>query len=200
MLPQMPETSNSRAYVLAFMVLIILLAVSGALLLLSRTPPVTITIHPPAPTSTAPPTETPSPITVFVTGAVAEPESLIQLPRGSRVVDVLEAVGGLTEYADKKLVNLAAIVRDGDQIHIRSVGDSVYASSLPTPSGGRRVHLNTASQAQLESLPGIGPATAQRIIEYRELVGEISSLTDLDMVSGIGPATIDKLKDLVAFD
>lgn len=196
----MPEPANSRLVVIAVLVFIILLAVSGALLLLSRTPPVAITIHPPAPTSTAPPTETPAPITVYVTGAVAEPESLLVLPRGSRVADVLAAVGGMSENADRALVNLAAIVRDGDQIHIPALGDAVDSGRLPTPSGGRRVHLNTATQAELEALPGIGPATAQRIIEYRELVGEISSLEDLDMVQGIGPATLDKLKSLVAFD
>ena len=197
--PQRPEATNSQAMLIAFLVLIILLATSSALLLLSRSPPVTIAIHPPVPSATPPPTHTPAPITVYITGAVASPEMLIELPRGSRVADAVDAAGGLSADANQERVNLAARLRDGDQIHIPSADEPVYAG-LPTPSGGQRVFVNTATQEELETLPGIGPTTAQRIIEYRGLVGEISSLDDLDMVSGIGPATLDKIKDLVAFD
>ncbi len=112
----------------------------------------------------------------------------------------MDAAGGMTKNANKTSVNLAATVRDGDQIHVMTNEVSDGNIELPTPSGGWRVHINTATQAELETLPGIGAATARRIIEYRELVGSFDSLADLDNVSGIGPATLENLKDLVAFD
>ena len=178
----------------------VIIVISGAVLLLSRPEPVHIIIRPPQPTATPAPTYTPAPILVYVTGAVAKPDQLVQLPYGSRVSDALEAVGGLTESANQTLVNLAAIVRDGDQVHVPFIGTEAENAELPTPSGGRRVYVNTATQAELDTLPGIGAAMAQRIIEYRELVGGFANLEDLDKVSGIGPAMLDRLKDLVAFD
>lgn len=196
----MSEMSTTRSYVIVFLILVILIAVSGAVLLLSRPDPVLITIHPPAPTSTPLPTPTPAPIKVYVTGAVAKPDQVHQLPHGSRVADAIKAAGGLTDDADNALVNMAAILRDGDQVHAPSTGDEGKTANLPTPSGGQRIYVNTATQAELETLPGIGPETALRIIEYRELVGDFDRLSDLDNVSGIGPATLEKLADLVAFD
>ena len=196
----MSSELSSKAAVLAFVILIGLVALSGIVLRFSIPEPTLITIHPPQPTETSAPTPTPAPILVYVTGAVAQPDRLYQLPFGSRVKDVLEAAGGMTASANRMSVNLAAIVRDGDQIHVLSNDKAEGDIELPTPSGGWRVHINTATQSQLETLPGIGAATARRIIEYRELVGAFASLADLDNVSGIGPATLDSLKDLVAFD
>lgn len=192
--------STSRAYLIVFLVLIVLIAVSGAVLLRSRPDPVIIEIQPPLPTSTPEPTATPAPITVYVTGAVAVPAQMHQLPYGSRVSDAVEAAGGLTENANRTLVNMAAIVRDGDQVHVPAIGEKPVSLAIATPSGGPRVYINSADQAELETLPGIGPATAKRIIEHRELVGPFDDLEDLDNVSGIGPATLEKLKDSLAFD
>ena len=195
----MISLSSNRSAVILFLVLIIIIAVSGAVLLLSRPESVLITINPPQPTATPAPTITPAPILVYVTGAVAKPDQLVRLQYGSRVSDALAAAGGMTERANQTLVNLAAIVRDGDQVHVPFAEIEAESAELPTPSGGRRVYLNTATQAELETLPGIGAAMAQRIIEYRELVGEFRTLEDLDKVSGIGAATLEGLKDLVAF-
>ncbi len=196
----MTTSTTPWSYVIAFLVLIILIVLSGAVLLLSKPDPVLITIHPPQPTATPQPTAAPAPITVYVTGAVAKPDQLVQLPHGSRVSDALAAAGGLTTNANRALVNMAAIVRDGDQVHAPFTGDEAIVMDLPTPPGGSLVYVNTAAQAELETLPGIGPATARRIIEYRELVGTFDKLEDLDKVSGIGSATLEALKDLLAFD
>ena len=196
----MESTRSSRTVLTAFLLLSIALALCGALLLHLRQAPTRIAIHPPLPTDTPAPTPTHEPILVYVTGAVAHPEQLYALPWGSRVRDALEAAGGLTADAKRSAVNLAALIRDGDQIHVASSAADDADFALPTPSGGRRVPLNSASLAELQELPGVGPALAQRIIEYREQVGEFASLSDLDQVSGIGPATLENLKDLVSFD
>lgn len=196
----MDSSLSPRTTIAAFLLLVIALALCGALLLVSRQEPASITIHPPLPTDTPAPTPTHEPIKVYVTGAVANPEQVYTLPWGSRVSDALEAAGGLTDDANQAAVNLAAIVRDGDQIHVSSSAGSGVAFELATPSGGRRIRINSASQAELEALPGVGPVTAQRIIEYREQVGAFKGLADLDQVSGIGPRTLENLRDLVVFD
>ena len=182
------------------MTLAILIAAGSALLLMSRPEPINISIVPPQPTATPAPTATPRPILVYVTGEVALPGTQHLLPHGSRVADVLAAAGGFTDLANKTLVNLAGILRDGDHVHVPSLEDNNIDGALPTPAGGALVRVNSASQEELETLPGIGPATAQRIIEYREQVSQFDGLADLDEVPGIGPATLEKLKDLIAFD
>lgn len=190
----------SRTGVALLLILVVLIIISGVLLRLSIPEPTTIIISPPQPTATPPPTFTPAPILVYVTGAVAQPNRLVQLAHVSRVADALAAVGGLVDGANETLVNQAAILRDGDQVHVPFLGEDSASAALPTPQGGRRINLNLATQAELETLPGIGPATARRILEYRELVGAFGGLEDLDNVSGIGEATLKRLKDLVAFD
>ena len=196
----MESTLSARATVAVFLILIVVMAVCGALLIHLRQEPTSITIHPPRPTETPAPTPTRGAILVYVTGAVAKPEQVYTLPWGSRVQDVIEAAGGLRDDAIQAAVNLAAIVRDGDQIHVASSAADEPGLELATPSGGRRVRINSASQEELETLPGIGPVSALRIIEYREQVGEFKDLTDLDQVSGIGPRTLENLQDQVAFD
>lgn len=191
-------TLSPRSQVLAYLLLVAVLAVLVAALLLRQPDPVTIEIHPPRPTATPAPTATREPVLVYVTGEVANPETLANLPFGSRVSDAVAAAGGFTEAANQSLVNLAGRVRDGDHVHVPSI--DVSNSELPTPSAGSRVYINTATQAELESLPDIGAVTARRIIEYRELVGDFADFDDLDQVSGIGPATLEKLQDLIAFD
>lgn len=192
--------SSSRASLIAFLILVILISLSGALLLLSRPAPISITIKPPPPTATPIPTPTPLPIVVYVTGEVSRRGTQHFLPYGSRVSDAVAAAGGFTHLANKELVNLAGILRDGDQVHVPGIRTDSLDGALPTASGGALVRINFASQQKLESLPRVGPALAQRIIEYREQVGPFSTLADLDQVSGIGPSTLEMLEDLIVFD
>jgi competence protein ComEA len=176
---------------------------SGALLLSSRPKPVSITINPPIPTATPAPTATPSPILVYVTGAVMQPQTTVQIPYDSRVADAIAAVGGLSNTADRTRVNLAGTLRDGDQVHVPEIvldNTQTVPNALPTSSSGNMVRINTATQEELESLPGIGPVTAQNIIAYRDANGAYTQLEDLDNVSGIGPATLEQLADLILFD
>lgn len=196
---------SPRIGLIAFAVLAIAIIVGSVIVLLARPEPVEIVVNPPEPTSTPAPTDTPSPITVYITGEVNEPQSTLTLPFGSRVQDVIDAAGGVTDDADLDRVNLAGIVRDGDQIDVPSLADSAEdtdsaAEALPTPSGGEVIFINTATLAELQTLPGIGEATAQAIIDYRTENGNFTGIEDLDNVSGIGPATLETLEPLISFE
>lgn len=194
----MQSQASSRLTLVALIIVALLIIGGGALLLASRPEPVQITINPPLPTSTPLPTATPSPILVYVTGEVNQPENTIELPFGSRVMDAISASGGMTNNADASRVNLAGVLRDGDQVHVPSISNE--ENSVPTPSGGGIVYVNTATLEELQTLPGIGPATAQNIIDYREVNGPFTQLEELDNVLGIGTGTLDELQELVAFD
>lgn len=184
--------------VIIFIAMILIIASAVLILLTSQPAPVQITILPPPATATPAPSATPSPLTIYVTGAVAAPASTILLPAGSRVQDALLAVGGVTSAADLARINLAAILSDGDQVHVPALGE---ASSLPTPGrSALRVAVNTASAADLETLPGIGPALAASIIAHRDANGPFLTLDSLDAVPGIGPALLADLADLIVFD
>jgi competence protein ComEA len=113
------------------------------------------------------------------------------------VQDALEAVGGMTDQADVEQVNLAGILRDGDQVHVPLKGQEAV---LATPSGGEVVRINTATAEELDTLPGVGPSLAQRIIEYRDANGAFQNLDELDAVEGIGPSLLDEIRELVVFD
>ena len=134
---------------------------------------------------------------VDVVGAVRRP-GLYRLPDGSRIADALRRAGGATRRADLALVNLAAPVSDGVQVVV-----PVRGSGAPSAAGGGAapagpVHLNSATLEQLDALPGVGPVTAQKILDYRQKNGPFTSVDDLDAVPGIGPARLDTLRDLVA--
>jgi competence protein ComEA len=209
---------RNRLYIMLALVAVI---VPGALLLWLRRPqPAPIIISTPVPTATPlpivsptpPPTVTPSPLRVYVTGAVQTADVYI-LPPGSIVKDAIHAAGGATSDADLQRINLAVQVHDQQQIYVPYQGESTPASPLhsaplpatstPSSQGAGRsstlavININTADAAALETLPGIGPTFAARIIDYREQNGPFSSVEDLIQVKGIGPATLDKMRDLL---
>jgi competence protein ComEA len=152
------------------------------------------------------PAPTLEPIQVHVTGAVVRP-GLYDLPEGSRIMDAIEAAGGFVAEADKNSLNLAARLEDAQRVDVPFVsgfaakedqGFVVISEGTPSPLAGEElVNINTASLEELDKLPGIGPTTAQKIIEYREVVGMFASIEDIVNVSGIGPATYEEIKDLI---
>jgi competence protein ComEA len=141
-------------------------------------------------------------LVVHVVGAVRRP-GLYRLFHGARIADAVRRAGGATRRADLSLVNLAAQVSDGSQVVVprREVVESGAASEAGESSGGAPggpVHLNTATLDELDALPGVGPVTAQKILDYREQHGAFSSIDDLDAIPGIGPARLEQLRELVA--
>ena len=139
-------------------------------------------------------------LVVYVVGAVRR-AGLVRIPEGARVADALERAGGPSRRADLTLVNLAAPVADGQQIVIpvrAPPGAGVGAAAAPgAPGTGAKVSLASATLEQLDALPGIGPVTAQKILDWRQSHGPLRSVDDLDAVPGIGPARIEQLRDLV---
>lgn len=145
-------------------------------------------------------------IWVHVVGAVRHP-GLYDLPPESRVESVVAAAGGLLGNAAPEAVNLARKVADGEQVVIPTQDQVKRGTSAgPTTSGAAAsvggaasgpIDLNSATAAQLDTLPGIGPATATKIVADREANGPYSSVTDLGRVTGIGPKKLEELKDLV---
>jgi competence protein ComEA len=134
-------------------------------------------------------------LVVDVAGAVRAP-GLHRLAAGARIADAVAAAGGVTAKADLALVNLAAPLADGEQVVVPARGAAAAAGGA-AGSPTAPLDLNTATAEQLDGLPGIGPATAQKIIDYRQAHGPFRSVDELDAVPGIGPARIDQLKGLV---
>jgi competence protein ComEA len=158
------------------------------------------------------PPPTPVPILVHVDGAVSRP-GVYPLPEGSRVQDALDAAGGPLEGADSAGYNLAARLEDGDRLWIPVKADESLAPQAESPPSAQAyasgeislpgssiqlININEATQAELESLPGIGPATAMKIISYREESGPFTAIEDIMNVSGIGPATFEKIQDRIS--
>jgi len=137
-------------------------------------------------------------LVVDVAGKVRRP-GIAVLPAGSRVVDALEAAGGARQGVDLTALNLARPVVDGEQILVGIAPAPGVAGTLGTtaPTDGALVNLNTADQAALDTLPGVGPVTADAILAWRDDNGGFTSVEELLEVDGIGPATLDDIAPLV---
>ncbi|HTN81395.1 MAG TPA: helix-hairpin-helix domain-containing protein [Acidimicrobiales bacterium] len=136
-------------------------------------------------------------IVVQAAGAVLSP-GVYRMPGNARVVDVIDAAGGLAPSADPDRLALAAKVTDGERVYVPKVGEPLPAASATgaaTPAGP--LDLNTASETELDALPGVGPATAAAIVSYREHHGAFTSVDQLLEVRGIGPAKLDQIAPLV---
>ena len=190
----MPEIALDRRRVLVGGILVVLLlAVGGRFLLHSKAPAV------PPPVRVAAPARTAAAATIFVNvvGAVRRP-GLYRLRDGSRVANAVARAGGVTRHAQLELVNLAARISDGEQIVVPRRGAGVVAASVGGAVASGPVHLNSATLEQLDALPGVGPVTAQKIVDYRQEHGAFGSVDELDAVPGIGPARLEQLRELVA--
>jgi competence protein ComEA len=155
-----------------------------------------ITLHPPP---------TAAPILVHLVGEVKQP-GVYLLPRNAHLQDVIQAAGGLTENADSEAVNLAALLQDGQQIRIPAMPsppsdsqaeDEIDLAGRSPGAVNLLININTAALEVLETLPGIGPAIAQKIIDYRQLEGEFTSIEEIQKVPGIGPEKFKNIKDLI---
>ena len=158
----------------------------------SEAAPVATSPSPSAPASASAGDRTDA-VVVYVSGAVASP-GVLTLPASSRVIDAITAAGGATPEADLESINLARILVDGEQIRVAVVGETPPAASEAGTPAGTCVRLTTATEAELQTLPGIGPALAQRIISYRATHPRLSSVEELDDVPGIGPSLIEKIR------
>nr|WP_211160500.1 ComEA family DNA-binding protein [Microbacterium sp. MF43] len=138
---------------------------------------------------------TPAPLYAHVSGAVVSP-GLYVLDAGARVVDAVAAAGGFARDADQAAVNLARPVTDGEQLHVPRAGEASAAAAAGDSSAGL-IDLNAADAVTLETLPRVGPALAQRIIEWRDANGRFTAIEDLLAVPGIGDKMLDSLRDLV---
>ncbi len=158
-------------------------------------------------------------ICVHVSGAVTNP-GIVALDSGSRITDAIEAAGGITDFADISGVNLAYILEDGIRLHIPTYnevtkqkteyiinengeniidigGSSEDISENTNIVKRKKVNINTAAASDLESLSGIGPSTASKIIEYRKSNGKFNSIDDIKNVSGIGNSKYEAIKDFI---
>ncbi len=167
----------------------------GLILLISRPPqgePIQL-LAPPSP----------APILVHVAGAVLNP-GVYNLPPGCRVQDAIQAAGGFTELADVQSLNLAAFIEDGSRLVVPqrnpeplSQPAAAEAQWEYSPSPSDLININTASQELLETLPGIGPVLAAKIIAYRQEIGVFNSIEEIEQVAGIGPSKFNQIKDYI---
>ncbi|MFU8772947.1 MAG: helix-hairpin-helix domain-containing protein [Anaerolineales bacterium] len=158
------------------------------------------------------PAPTALPLVIHVSGAVVNP-GIYTLEDNSRVQDALDAAGGLLSDANPHSMNLAAYIRDGERIWVPYQASTDHQpepnepanpadendQSKQTPYSGL-ININTASQAELEGLPGIGPVTAGKIISHRQTYGPFTGIEDILKVSGIGPATFETIQSLITVE
>ena len=157
-------------------------------------------------------------IVVHITGAVNK-EGIVELQTGARIADAIEKAGGAKENADIKNINLATVLEDGMKVHIPTVEETranneniessekfansqvTTATQIPDTSSNTKkqgkININTATEEELDTLPGIGPSTAAKIIEYRKENGKFKNIEEIKEVSGIGDAKYEKIKELI---
>ncbi len=144
--------------------------------------------------------EEPATVVVHVGGAVAEP-GVRELAEGARVQDAVEAAGGFADGAARDALNLARVLADGEQVVVPTeeelAAPAPVAGADASASGGGRVNINTATAEELDALPGIGPATAEKIVADREANGPFAAAEDLKRVSGIGDKKYAELADAI---
>jgi competence protein ComEA len=177
--------------------------VAGGIVFYVRWPrPGPIVVSTPAPTQTLAPVPSPtaSPLRVYVSGAVERPDVYLLTP-GSIVKDAVAAAGGATADADLERINLAVALCDQQQVHVPRQGESsappTAAGRTPAAGPPAKVDINSATLEELDTLPGVGPAIAQRIIDYREAYGGFSEVKEITQVKGIGPAIYAEIEDLI---
>jgi competence protein ComEA len=152
------------------------------------------------------PPPTPPPLVVHITGEINQP-GVYDLPQGSRLRDAIAAAGGFGPNADSQQLNLAQLLSDGQRILVPAVLAQPLSVGESEPEAVRAeeivllptfpLDINSASQAELEALPEIGPKTAEKIIAYRQEHGLFQSIEEIQNVNGIGPATYEAIKDLI---
>mgnify|MGYP001049661741 CR=1 FL=1 len=195
-----------QLYTIIFGIMIGLLA-AGLILLISKPDqgqPITLNPAPtPTTTSQPKPTNTETPFRVQISGEIIHP-GIYEIPPYSRLETLVQIAGGLTEGADVNRVNLALLLDDGDYVFIPEENQDIpdIARNAPINSlissentFSYPININTATQEEFESLPGIGPTKAADIIEYRQKIGAFSSIEELVDIHGIGPVTLENLRE-----
>lgn len=152
-------------------------------------------------------------IIVHITGAVKK-NGIVKLKDGARIYDAIEMAGGSTDDADLSKINLAYVLEDGQKVYIPKIGEINQENAEEeyitfeygnnkniiqdyNKGGNEKVNINTANQTELETLPGIGTATAEKIIDYRNKNGKFSSVEDIQNVKGIGNAKYENIKESI---
>ncbi len=204
---------SNIGWVIAAFVLGSVLTIAG-MTLLKQTQPAPIVILPPEPTVTAVPTETPGPIRVFVNGAVAHP-AVYTFSSGDLAKDAIERAGGFHLEANDSVVNLAQPLIHGMQLYVpftdeHNATPTPVLINAPAAENGRSqqinlqlgelININSADAAQLETLPGIGASTAEKIIAFRDENGRFATIEDIMNVPGIGQGKFDQLQALIKVD
>jgi competence protein ComEA len=202
------QLSRSHLLALAVVGLVVVFALglawtrAAAETLPASPPPITSEAPLSAPTPLPAPSETPRQLRAHVLGGVAS-QGVVRLEEGAIVADAIEAAGGFNSDAVPGDLNLAAPVSDGMQIQVGTAESESRVEGAqprigsPGAAGGSKLDLNTATAAELETLPGVGPVTAAAIVGWREEHGSFTSTTELQEISGIGPKTFAKLEPLV---
>ncbi|HSL46518.1 MAG TPA: ComEA family DNA-binding protein [Anaerolineales bacterium] len=146
------------------------------------------------------PAPTEKPVIVYITGAVPRP-GVYALPKNARVQDAISAAGGFLAEAEKSQINLAALLEDGQKLDVPFLEGALPILATPGPTvvsvTTELININIASVSELDTLPGIGPSLAQRIIDYREQNGPFISPEDVINVPGIGPGNYERFKDQI---
>jgi competence protein ComEA len=195
-------TTNNRGLIILCSVLSLI--TGGTIVYFSsraQRPPAPVTVSTPAPTSTLAPSPTPAPIRVYISGAVRTP-AVYELPQGSIILDAIESAGGAAPDAHLDGINLALELQDQQHVHVPREGEAnpppVISGGQSERSAGSSININTATAKELQTLPGVGEVTAQRIIDYREANGPFQTIEEIQNVSGIGTKTFEGMKDMIA--